>query len=1279
MRHYFLTKPAFTALSSFSRHGRLRIDKTTMGHRLLQHSTHGHTKQQLQLVSELDRLSHTGGLEQGEVVWGLYQRMSESIKDTDIDSDTLLYLLESIAGDRDTSRALNRISQILNHITDARQLTQTEIDTVRRLCADLETGTVPEVLHRQNNISSQLDGSDKHKPVCFQLPEMLDTVANATEEPTARTEAKFQVLLATSPIAVDADEIWRLYSILSRLKRLNVTSINRLINYCSNLGRIKGLQLLYKIEVDPATQNKYSVSALISAYAKLGYLDQARRCYHQALATTASQTFQPVDWSMCLALFRSSRQKEGQALFERIIEKGLLSPYMYSFLIREYTIMQNIDGAYSLFGDLRQRGIKPDHRALNAVATACMLDNNTVRGNNGLNDVVMCMRSWGYVPDVGFFVALLKGYHRSRQDDLFDGLLSRLQVHGMKTGSDLNKLIMENAARRKNVDLVLDMAKLVVAEFPDHISSVVQTLCNVGRADVVGQIVDIDKLSRNNITANIKLELQLYSNTGNQQQPLMDYVIQMANDGFTPTFRLARAIFQRIQLQDGDQQALEAYQVLVSDTVRAPKSIELLLSVLQVALQNKRNDMALEVYSELLERLKGSDFGSLYLHPPTMEVLMTVLIDRHGIGFAQREFDLLYSLPSNKHSLPYSPLIEYYANHSMVDQLEGIVALAIDSRAQLTASAINVYCRYLAGESASVPEFTTFLRYLYRTRTLHRAANDVFEAFFVRCASEHKVSDFEWITSALLKINVRDSVWKAVVDKLASIDTRHLLLLTSSAIEGSFTKGEQSYRQQFLPAPIHHNRRITESQRLRIAMRRQHIAQKLLAATAGVWSGQAVIANSILIIFQDHGIIPSKMVYNMSISAFIQAWYRYYDVPSKRETDQERDAGKQPPVTRRFLVNALYKHVQHALVEGEIPLTLASRAMLIISSFSSTGYNRCLDVLHGIDKSRLGPEVYASIATGCARQGVVAGIDSVLFSMKKHEVKMTPEVLNILMHCYVKLPPPSSKKASSLVSFPSFSKQQQQQQEESTGEAVISDSSSLQTSNGSSVEVNGPEEDEGLFLIQQHAAERVGVFYSRCLYRVLSLWNEFEHQGEYTVNRASYSVRLMAYINAKRDAEAESLIGKMLEQGYKHDSITALLWIRSRLQEQDASGALKIFGAIRNQKRCEELSIQDERYRSLDQVRLSSEHFAVIIQHFLNVGEPNRAIVLLRVMHKLGIKGDTWLYSEIFQRMSTEGDSNRAQLIQILRDMAKVRAPVDGPLLDVIKDYALHVQHQNEE
>ncbi|KAJ2447403.1 hypothetical protein GGF42_005448 [Coemansia sp. RSA 2424] len=1009
-------------------------------------------------------------------------------------------------------------------------------------------------------------------------------------------------------------------------RRLAREDMRDLVIYCGGIGNIAGRLFLAQIETDATTDpllypTRFRV--LITAYAKLGLLDDARRCYYDALQSEFLPLVNFEEFSMSLALFRSLRHKEGRALFDKLALAGQAQSFMYGMLTQEYVLTWNTEKAFALLADMRRGDVEPTLSCFRALATACALDLDSDRGSRRLGDLIACMKSWGCAPDKRFFVAILKGYHKSGQHSMFDGLVQRLMAHGLGSDAMLSKVVMENAAARADADLAVAMAR-IAAQLPENIPQVVQVLSQVGLASELATCVDLAQYPDNNVTANARLCIALESTEmAADPQALVDEVERMVERGFTPSFQLFFRTIRHIRLHGSQQLAIQTYTKLAAAGV--PRSIALLFFVLQMHLKQPDAEAAIAIYEELHERLRDSDFTKLHIYRPTMEELVLLLIEYRGIGEARQAFDFLSGLPVNRQYLPYAPLIEYYVNHKMFDESHSLISYVVQHDIPLKPRTVNLYCRHLASHSSST-DLANFLRYVQRTQSLHAVADDILGAFFAVCALGHKVADLEWVIEEMSSMRERFGAWSAAIDHLAAVDSQMLPFVVHTAINAS--------------------------------QKKMRTAVDLLYSTVQSRS-QERVADLVLTTLEAHGVAPSHIVYKRALTAFTQSWLKNYSSPKM--------AGN-ASMSKESLLNAMRRHIAPA-VKARIPGSLVTIAMQALSSPSRSAYKECLDFLSDMAPERLDERFYCAIAGSCSHYGMVEGVDSVLEAMRQRGFALTSKALTSLLHCYANLKPP---------------------REMSFGQAPVVSPPSSPANDDSHLDPQAPApppdiafpcdtvaqidfahdasavENDTAFLAYSATDSNIG-FYSMSLTRVMSIWKEFEYLG-LPVSGSVYGVVARAHIKAGKHKSAEALFVEMVNRGIPHNEITAALWIESRLIQNDASGALKILGAIGNPTRCAALALGNSCFNSLDTAQRTARQFSVVIRYYLARGDVSNASAVMSAMHKCELTMTSKLYAELLRQLAQNGSHDA--FVDTMRQMVTAGVPINPLLMDTFREYS---------
>ncbi|KAJ2738663.1 hypothetical protein H4R23_000999 [Coemansia sp. Cherry 401B] len=940
------------------------------------------------LVGELRLLAQTGSPAQRGIVWNLYQQIIESgVGAHTLTSDTALLLIEQVAGDCDMDRALTRVASILESITSKRKLTGDEVATVQRIWEHVEeahdTPAAWKPLVHKNN-SKTRDFRDAAATETPNPASLLDTTSvdlspNDAEQ-VAQAVVGLRQLLECPPILIDPLQVWQMY----RLARVTTTQAaeeqmgdrdwRRLIDYCSSLGRLAGRRLAMQIEVDLAASSRLSRDRrveLILAYAKLGLLEHSQRVYREAQNSAYHDCDTAYfDRGMCRAFFAASRHKEGRAIFDKLSATGSAPPLLYYILIREYVQVMNFDQAFAIFDELCDRAVPLDNRALNTLTLACALDRDTRRASERLATVTACMRSWRLHPQTGFFVGLLKGYHRSGQFEMFDALVARLRTGDTHSHLELDKIVMLNAASRGDATLALAMADLV-AQDPASIPAVVQTLCKMGRADYAMALVSLDKLPDNNITANIRLELAISdAKVAINPSELPKATLAMIDRGFTPSFRLARNVVSAIWTLGGHGMAIRAYKQLLAAGV--PKSTNMMLLGLKLHAHSSEPEAMIGIFDELRKQLAATDFHTLRVPTRAISALVMTLIEKRDVDAAQQAFDFLLTLPIPKTDLPFTPLLRYYINHRMPDRLSTLLSRLVQHDIPLDAAGIDCCCNYFAA-SVEATDFANFLRYLDRSQTLDRVSDSLFTLFFTTSAAEYRVVDFEWALDALIKLNRPKATWRAIVDQLGKNDPRILSTMVHAAVRLSTDKLEMA-------------------------------RMLLLSSIKSEW--RAVVADAVLTALHEHKAAASSRIYQLALSAVVATWNRV-----------QRLAASDSKITKEFLASVLDRNLESAIAAGIGPQVIC-HALLVISLTAPTGVSRCLEIMQTMDPRERRVQHYGAAARGCKRFKSIAGINAVREEMLRNSVAPTAKLLNNFMACYATAAPQSMSYMEEVVTRP---------------------------------------------------------------------------------------------------------------------------------------------------------------------------------------------------------------------------------------------------------------------
>ncbi|KAJ2747059.1 hypothetical protein GGI20_000863 [Coemansia sp. BCRC 34301] len=1195
------------------------------------------------LLAQLRQLSRTGARAQREAVWGLYQQLGHEHSGIhNFAPSTVLRFLELIAGDEDELQALTRVSAAVKAISSRRPLTEQEMHWVQQICNDIDNGRPPRTSgdfsagKRGRSASDQeVASSATHSHAFMDIPQTAKIDDRPSADSPLPQVAQLRKLLSSPPIAVDPTQVWQLYrtaidaGLADRCRRLARDDVRDLIVYCGSIGSIAGRKFLAQIETDVVADPLiYSTlfRALVTCYAKLGLLDDARRCYQDAQHCGSLPLTPFVDFGMSLALFYSLRHKEGRALFDKLVQQGEARPSMYAIWAKEYMVTWNIEKAFALFDDMRRRNIEPTLGCFYALACACTQDLDSDRGNKRLSDLIACMKSWGCAPDEQFFVSILKGYHWSGQHSMFDGLVQRLRAHGLGSNAMLARVAMENAAERADYGLAVTMAR-VAARLPGNIPKVVQVLSRIGLANELSTCVDLTQYPDNNLTANARLCILLSSSEmAATPQALVDKVESMVECGFTPSFKTFFLTIRHIRLYGGVQLAIQTYAKLTAAGV--PKSTELLLFVLQMHLELADSEAAIATYEELHERLRDSDFTRFRVFGPTMVKLVLLLIERRGIGEARKALDFLSGLPINRHYLPFAPLIEYYVNHKMFDESRSLVSYIVQHDIPLKPRTVNLYCRHLASHS-STTDLANFLRYVQRTQSLHVVTDDVLGALFALCALEHKVADLEWVVGAMSSVRAHPKAWLVAIDRLVAVDS------------------------QILPFVVH--------TAINMARKRNLVAMDLIFGTVKSPSRE-IVANLVLTTLKDHNVTPSRPVYRLALSVFTQSWIQNYSSPVKAVNVS---------MSEESLLSAIGQHITPA-VKAHLPAPTLVIAMQALSSQSRTAYKECLSFLSNMSPELLDVDFYCAIAGSCSRYSHVEGVDEVLEAIRLHGFALTSNALLSLLRCYANLNPPRELAfEQAAVALPPpppdtcDSRLEHQGLSSPLPDTVLPCDATPHVDFAQGTDASG----DGTALVGSSDQDRDTAFYLSILPKVMSVWKEFEYL-DLPVNASGYAVVAQAHINAGKHKLAEAFFVEMVNRGIPHSEVSACTLITSRLIRNDVSRALEILYAIGNPTRCTALALDNRCVYSLDMVQLTARHFSVIIQHCLAWGDAYMASTIMSAMHEYKLAASPKLYAEVLRRLAQSG-SHQA-FVNVMRQMVATGATIDDHVMDAVKEYSFN-------
>ncbi|KAJ2780439.1 hypothetical protein H4R18_003458 [Coemansia javaensis] len=931
-------------------------------------------QQQQQLLRALQSLSQTGSLAQREATWGVYKRVAAAGAGAHtMASETLLQLIELVAGDGNVFRALRRIALILADVTARRRLTSDEAASARRLWEKIEAACedpgawAPFVRAPRPDAAGRRPEEPSGRAAAAGAPESGPAAAAPGPAEVDAAVEELRLLLRARPIRVDPASLWRAYRTVIRGQtaapgacRLTGDDMRRLIIHCCALGAVSGGRFLTQIEVDLATDPGLFPDGhleLILAYAKLGLLEHSRRLYAGVVAG-GSVPASTAGRYMWLALFSAQRHKEGRALFERLAAGGHASPNMYAVLVREYVLIKNKDRAFAIFDDMCSRGVRATVDAANMLAAACALETDPGASGQRLRSVVAWMRSWRISPTRDFFFGLLKGYDQTGQHDMFDGLAARLRTRDIESSGHFGRIVMNNAVRRRDAGRALDMAR-VVARRPENAPLVVRALCAVDRAEAAAALAGLDAYPENNITANARLQLAM-GGAGAALEPeqLVARMEEMLARGFTPEPRVLNSAIQHIWLHGGREKAIQAYERLAGAGAHSNIGVQALM--LRLYARSSSPGPALGVLDRLRGLWAAADYAEV--SPPFKDIgiVLSLTIAERGIEAARDALDFLATLPTAARNLPVTPVVEYYINHGMADQAQELICRMVQQGVEVDARGANVCCRHLA-QSRDAVGLANFMRHLERTRTLRLLADDVFEAFFALCAQQYRLADFEWALGALVRLGRGAPLWQRVIECLAAGNARLLSTMVHALVRPD--DGTQRMARLLL-----------------------HAAQRSRA--------RVPVADMVLAALRRHRARPTAATSDLALAALVAEW--------RAQRAAGAGAGAGAGAAPAYVASVLDDNLDAAAAAG-VQARLLTAALLILASHSRLGHRRCLAVVRGLPQAQRSAAFYGAIARGCVRFGSIGDINDVLRAMEADRVGPTAPLLSAIMECYTVL------------------------------------------------------------------------------------------------------------------------------------------------------------------------------------------------------------------------------------------------------------------------------------
>ncbi|KAJ2636960.1 hypothetical protein GGF40_002680 [Coemansia sp. RSA 1286] len=1168
------------------------------------------------LFSKLETSSEAGR----EEIWGFYRRIASE----GISWDTTKQVLDLVAKDPDSTRALMRIAQALDELAKRRGLLETEISDIQKLCAKLENPTAfhaDKALTRHasedkdTGLKSSVKGittsvSQNQKPIGSVLP---------PEQPSATCSSEtLEALLDRQAISLDQQAVQRAYfSALDDGALTEISTLTRLMQYCPLLGYISGIQFLAQIEEGLRSRHPNLLDKLqpdlIRAYSKLGSLDDAQRCYRTATREGCEDS---LDWSLCLALFRGNCQKKGQELFDtHLVARGRATPEMFGMLLHEYAMMRNAPGAYSLLETMKHAGIEPTDQAIYSLAQTCAADPDIERGTSQLADVVAFNRSWGRSLDINFVTGLLKGYSASSQNEMFDAVASKLSLDSIDPGRHaVHSVIMSNAARRRNRELVHRMLRQISINYRQGAPQAVRSLCAVGDVNMARTIcgTDTDRFPTNNITSNMRLELSL-ADVSSDPLRLVSYVKKMVADGFTPSFRHFIRLVDTLWLRGGVDLALNTFDHLSAAGV--PISIGLLLKVMQLRLQSSNPYSALDTFDVVCDRLRDIDVGQIRLHKKSIHDIMEMLINQKGILPAFEAFELFQKFPVSQSRLPYSLFIEYFIRNNHKDRAHGLIRHVVQHDIRVEHQVAKSCSRYFLLES-TVSDTVNFLRYLQRIRCLEYVEYDIIDSVLYRCAEAGHMVDFQWVVEAAANHVKLVPAWGRLVDRLA-VRNKHALFVMARSI---IMSGD--------------HKKSSTIDLLKSCVKSPY---------------RAVAAEMVLKVISENGLRLASRAACFAYSLILKTWV---DVKNRSYQNQEARL-----LTLPYLSEILFRYVPLA-ISGGINMALLIRTFRAVSSLKHDSYKDCLAFLRTLPPHHNNTVLLGAIATGCAESNSIKGIDAVLKEANHLHIKPTSELLTSIMQAYRAFPAPSNKKARRNQEVLSENHHSLDSSTHS-GEGLDKEAQSLERL----VQETPGSSEQSLALSEDHAAGPVIEFRKSILARVLRVWDEFEYHG-LVIRPAAYTIAAQVCIRCHEYQKAEWFFRDMAEKQQEHDIISMSNVLLLYLRWNKPQLAFSIFGAMGDQEKCKQF---EDQYPGLSKIERNSVHYSLIIDYCLTSKREQNAMYLFRAMHELDIGASPWLYSKVLRYLA---DANMKQdFVKIMRQVSRLGVSVDREMLSVIKEY----------
>ncbi|KAJ1906458.1 hypothetical protein LPJ81_001345 [Coemansia sp. IMI 209127] len=483
-------------------------------------------------------------------------------------------------------------------------------------------------------------------------------------------------------------------------------------------------------------------------------------------------------------------------------------------MIKEYTLMRNPDAAFALFDDVCKVGFAPTYTMLCALGTSAALYKDASKSSECLQKVITCLNNWSFTVECRFFASVLTGYDQSQQYTLFDALAGKLLDRFQYSNEYLNQVIMANAAKRGDDELMCKLAPMELQNIRKY-PRFEKFAQHLWQSKELQSVLDISRFPENNLTANMKLSQDI-DNVEMSLAPetLVCRTLDMIEKGYTPSFRLFARLIRRLSVCGSNDLAIETFEKLSAAGV--PSSIELLLLLHTLYLHSSDGERAIAIFEAIRARLTPSDFGDITLHAPTMRKYVLFLLDRGEVSAAYDVVAFLHTLPCDHKELPYSTLIEYCISHRMLENSYDMIAHVVQHDISIEPRVINL-CFHLLEKNESATDYANFLRYVSRIDMMDFVPDSAFETFFLRSMQGRKISDIEWAVDVLANAPYEViGIWRVILKRLSkSTDDRTVIAIVRMAID--------------------------------FATNKERTGMDLLAAAAGMSETLVVVADSVLV------------------------------------------------------------------------------------------------------------------------------------------------------------------------------------------------------------------------------------------------------------------------------------------------------------------------------------------------------------------------------------------------------------------------------------------------